>query len=132
MRQRENVPRPPAETYTPASAGALTVQSDTSGSASLVTMMPVLARSIVQPVTVPPLPGSRNQAPVPTPCIRQASRRAVAPSLTETAEPRTSSILLSTTSARDPESSTNSASGTWWTRQDSSTAVAPSLTQTAG
>lgn len=102
------------------------------GSAPLVTMTPVCAASMVQLFSVPPLPWSRNQAPVDASRIRQSSSWAVAPSLTETAVLRIWERSLSTTSARDPRSRTNRASGTSCTRQASSITVAPSLTQTAG
>jgi len=64
--------------------------------------------------------------------IRQSSSWAVAPSLTDTAVFRTCVRSLSTTSTREPRSSTKSASGTSCTRHASSTALAPSLTHTAG
>lgn len=102
------------------------------GSAPLVTMTPVCAASMVQLFSVPPLPWSRNQAPVDASRIRQSSSCAVAPSLTDTAVLRTWVRSLSTTSAREPRSRTKIASGTSWTRQESSITVAPSLTQTAG
>ncbi len=102
------------------------------GSAPLVTITPVCTPSMVQSASVPPLPWSRNQAPVAASRIRQSSSCAVAPSLTETAVLRTWDRSLSTTSTREPRSSTNSASGTSWTRQESSEAVAPSLIHTAG
>ncbi len=102
------------------------------GSAPLVTITPVCTASMVQPESVPPLPWSRNQAPVAASRIRQSSSCAVAPSLTETAVLRTWDRSLSTTSTRDPRSSTNSASGTSCTRQESRETVAPSLIHTAG
>lgn len=108
------------------------MQRSTVGSAPLVTMTPVWVPSRVQLLRMPPLPWSRNQAPVAASRMRQSSSCAVAPSLTDTAVFRTWVRSLSTTSAREPRSSTNSASGTSWTRQESRTAVAPSLTHTAG
>jgi hypothetical protein len=102
------------------------------GSAPLVTITPVWVPSTVQLLRVPPLPWSRNQAPVAASRIRQSSSCAVAPSLTDTAVLRTWDRSLSTTSAREPRSRTNSASGTSCTRHESSTTVAPSLTHTAG
>ncbi len=87
---------------------------------------------MVQPERVPPLPWSRNQAPVAASRMRQSSSCAVAPSLTETAVLRTWDRSLSVTSTLDPRSRTKRASGTSWTRQESSEAVAPSLTHTAG
>lgn len=104
----------------------------TVGSAPLVTITPVWTASIVQLARVPPLPWSRNQAPVAASRIRQSSTWTVAPSLTETAVLRTCDRSLSTTSAREPRSRTNTASGTSWTRQELSEAVAPSLIHTAG
>lgn len=102
------------------------------GSAPLVTITPVCTPSTVQLARVPPLPWSRNQAPVPASRIRQSSSCALAPSLTDTAVLRTWERSLSTTSTREPRSSTNSASGTSCTRQESREAVAPSLIHTAG
>lgn len=102
------------------------------GSAPLVTITPVCTASMVQSARVPPLPWSRNHAPVAASRIRQSSSRAVAPSVTETAVFRTWDRSLSTTSIREPRSSTNTASGTSCTRQESSEAVAPSLIHTAG
>ncbi len=108
------------------------MQRSTTGSAPLLTMTPVCTFSKTQDARVPPLPWSRNQAPVDASRTRQSSSCAVAPSLTDTAVLRTCDRSLSTTSTREPRSSTNSASGTSRTRQESSTAVAPSLTHTAG
>ncbi len=102
------------------------------GSAPLVTMTPVCAASMVQLFSVPPLPWSRNHAPVDASRIRQSSSWAVAPSLTDTAVLRIWERSLSTTSAREPRSRTKRASGTSWTRHESSITVAPSLTHTAG
>ncbi len=87
---------------------------------------------MVQLASVPPLPWSRNHAPVAASRIRQSSSCTVAPSLTDTAVLRTCEMSQSTTSAREPRSSTNSASGTSCIRVESRTAVAPSLTHTAG
>ncbi len=61
----------------------------TAGSAPLVTITPVWVPSSVQLLSVPPLPWSRNQAPVAASRMRQSSSCAVAPSLTDTAVFRT-------------------------------------------